>query len=77
MCFNITALPDSENMITQVLKFIYVCKALFCGKIDFAFQKKFHLAARMEREWSNALGFHVLPWQLKLYTFDYTVITYE
>ena len=64
-------------MITQVFKFIYVRKALFCSKINSVLQIIFHLATRMEREKSNVLGLHVLPWQLKLHTFDYTVITYE
>ena len=46
-------------------------------KTNFALQIIFHLATRMERERSNTLGSHMLPWQLKLHTFDYTVITYE
>ena len=56
---------------------MYVKLCSVYSKINSALQIIFHLATRMEREKSNALGLYVLPWQLKLHTFDYTVITYE
>ena len=56
---------------------MYVKLCSVYSKINSALQIIFHLATRMERERSNVLGLHVLPWQLKLHTFDYTVITYE
>ena len=56
---------------------MYVKLCSVYSKINSALQINFLLATRMKREINNVLGLHVLPWQLKLHTFDYTVITYE